>query len=215
MNVMQMKKLLPMLITSLVWDLNFRLTFKNIDGHMDLGSYPTLTYDPIVILIKNFLCVIIFLPMYYISKKFNPPKKEVDKLLQMTNENDKVTLKYVEEEKEFLGSFVIFHNLDNKRKRIIFCIKVILLILTIYIFEEIYSIIGNTHIMDRLNVPMRNLAVLIIIFILSSLLIKKQFKLYKHQLIPSLIVVASSLTLIIFNIVKFSILYDYICFNGN
>ena len=49
-----MKKLLPMLITSLVWDLNFRLTFKNIDGHMDLGSYPTLTYDPIVILIKNF-----------------------------------------------------------------------------------------------------------------------------------------------------------------
>ena len=70
----------------------------------------------------------------------------------------------------------------------------------IYLLEEIYYIIGNTHIMDRLNIPMRNLAVLITVFILSSLLIKKQFKLYRHQLFPSLIVIATSLTLIIFNV---------------
>ena len=55
------------------------------------------------------------------------------------------------------------------------------------------------HILDRLNVPMRNLSVLVIIFIFSFLLIKKQFKLYKHQLIPSLIVIGSSLFMILFN----------------
>ena len=69
MDAIQIKKLLPILITSLVWDLNFRLTYKNSYAHMDLGCYPTLKYEPIVIIIiKNILCVIIFLPIYFISK---------------------------------------------------------------------------------------------------------------------------------------------------
>ena len=198
MNAIQIKKLLPMLMTSLVWDINFRLTFKNIDGHMDLGSYPTLTYDPIVILIKNILCIIIFLPAYFISKKINASGKEPNKLLKVSTEKNRIIVNYVEEGKRF-GSFILLNNLNTKSQQIYFYIKVILVILILYIFEEIYSIVGNTHIMDRLNVPMRNLAVLIIVFILSSLLIKKQFNLYKHQLIPSLIIIATSLTLIIFN----------------
>ena len=83
-----------------------------------------------------------------------------------------------------------------------FCVKIILLILFIYIGEEIYFTLGNMHILDRLNVPMRNISVLIIIFVLSSLLTKKQFKLYKHQLIPSLIVIGSSLFIILFNAIS-------------
>ena len=200
MDNIQIKKLLIILMTSLICDLNFRLTFKNIDYHMDLGSYPTLTYDTIVILTKNVLCAILFLSLYFISKKVNSSEKEPDKYLKVTNERDKVVFKYVKEEKTFLGSLIIFHNLDTKTKQIIFCIKIFILILIIYLLEEIYYIIGNTHIMDRLNIPMRNLAVLITVFILSSLLIKKQFKLYRHQLFPSLIVIATSLTLIIFNV---------------
>ena len=29
-------------ITSIVWAINFRSTFKNIDSHMDTGSYSSL-----------------------------------------------------------------------------------------------------------------------------------------------------------------------------
>ena len=39
MDDTRIKKLLPMIITALIWDINFRLTFKNMDAHMDLGCY--------------------------------------------------------------------------------------------------------------------------------------------------------------------------------
>ena len=71
MNAKLTKKLLPMLMTALIWDINFRLTFKNIDGHMDLGSYPSLKYDPLLVLIKNISGGIIFGLFYFISKKSN------------------------------------------------------------------------------------------------------------------------------------------------
>ena len=134
MDNIQIKKLLIILMTSLICDLNFRLTFKNIDYHMDLGSYPTLTYDTIVILTKNVLCAILFLSLYFISKKVNSSEKEPDKYLKVTNERDKVVFKYVKEEKTFLGSLIIFHNLYTKTKQIIFCIKIFILILIIYIY---------------------------------------------------------------------------------
>ena len=199
MDAIQIKKLLPLLMTSLAWDLNFRLTFKNMDGHMDLGSYPALKFEPIIILIKNILCGIIFLMMYFLSKKMNSSGKEPPKLLTVTTENSKIIYQYTEGKTSFLGALIKYHNLYSKQSQILFCIKIVLLILAIYIFEEIYFIIANTHILDRLNVPMRNLSVLVTIFIFSSLLIKKQFKLYLHQLIPSIIVIGTSLFIILFN----------------
>ena len=69
MDKSQFYNILPILITSLVWDINFRLTFKNMDGHMDLGSYPSLKFDPILILIKNISCAIIFFILYFVFKK--------------------------------------------------------------------------------------------------------------------------------------------------
>ena len=195
MDKIQIKKLLQILMASLVWDINFRLTFKNIDLHMDLGSYPSLIYDPIIILIKNISCGVIFLLVYFISKKLNTPRKKAKKLLKGDIQRGDSVFKY----NGILGNLAIYHDLDTKAKQFFFCIKIFLLILVIYICEEIHLTLGNTHILDRLNVPMRNLAVLIIIFIFSPLLIKKQFKLYKHQLIPSIIVVASSIAIILFN----------------
>ena len=196
MNAIQVKKLLPMLMTALIWDINFRLTFKNIDGHMDLGSYPSLKYDPLLILIKNISGGIIFALMYFISKKFISSEKESNQLLLL---KDQGVRQFKKEKDLFLGSLIKYHNLVTKKKQIIFCIKIILLILVTYICEELYFIFGNTHILDRLNVPMRNLSVLVIIFIFSSLLIKRQFKIYKHQLFPSLIVIGTSLSIILFN----------------
>ena len=80
MDSFQIKKLLPILMTALVWDINFRLTYKNNDGHMDLGSYPSVKFDSIVIMIKNNACCIIFLPIYIISKKLNYSHKESNEI---------------------------------------------------------------------------------------------------------------------------------------
>ena len=199
MNDIQIKKLLPIFITSLVWDINFRLTFKNVDAHMDLGSYPTLKYDPFIILIKNISCTITSVLIYFISKKLNESKNKSNKLLSVKTKGRSTFYEFEDTEKKFLGFLINYHNLNTKSKQIMFCLKIIFFVLIIYLCEEIYFIIGNMHILDRLNVPMRNISVLVIIFIFSSLLIKKQFKLYKHQLIPSLIVIGSSLFMILFN----------------
>ena len=107
--------------------------------------------------------------------------------------------KFEKEDNLLLGQFIIYHNLLTNCEIIMFCIKIILLVFIIYIIEEIYFIIGNTHILDRLNVPKRNLGMIISIFIFSPLLIKKQFNIYKHQLYPSLVVIILALFLIIYN----------------
>ena len=201
MDNIQVKKLLIILITSLVWDINFRLTFKNVDAHMDLVEYPSLKYDPFVILIKNILSSIIFLSLYFISKKLSASQKKPNNYLKTKTRR---TFSFNELEKtekleSFLGQLAIFNNLDTKNQQILFCIKTFLLILFIYLIEENYFIFGNTHILDRVNVPMRNVGILFTILIFSSLLIKKEFNFYKHQLIPSLIFIASSLFIIIFD----------------
>ena len=196
MDKIQVKKLLIILITSLVWDINFRSTFKNIDAHMDVISYPSLKYDPIVILIKNILCAIIFFTLYFILKKIYSLKQGTNKLL-VTTEKGKINYE-IEEDNHFL---VKYHNLNSNIKIILFCLKIFVLILIVYAFEEFYFIFGNLHILDRFMVPVRNLCVLICIFILSSLLIKKKFQFYKHQLFSSLIVIGSSLFVILFTII--------------
>ena len=210
MDKVQRKKLVPLIMTALIWDINFRLTYKNNDAHMDLGDYASLKFDPLVILIKNILSIVIVLSIYIISKKLNSSKKEHTKL----SNTDTNSSKYLYES-FFIGPLIEYHKLDTKEKQIIFYIKIILAILFIYIIEEIYFIIGNTHILDRLNVPKRNLGVLITLFIFSSLLIKKEFNFYKHQLIPSSIVIASSIFIIIFEAItvsRFKKLYTFLNF---
>ena len=135
MDDTRIKKLLPMIITALLWDINFRLTFKNMDAHMDLGCYSSLKYDPLVILIKNISTSIIFLSMYLVSKKFNSNEKKFNKLKSVKAEGSTVVYEYEEEKNLFLGSLIKYHNLFNRQKQIIFCIKTFLLILFIYIFE--------------------------------------------------------------------------------
>ena len=94
------------------------------------------------------------------------------------------------------------NNLNNSEKKYLLWLKyakLISFIIIIYLIEEIYFIVANNHILDRLVVCMRNIGVLITSFILSSLFIKKDWKLYKHQLFPIIIIVLISLFMIIFN----------------
>ena len=46
---------------------------------MDLGIYPSLKFDPIVILIKFILCAILFFTLNFISKKKNSSKQGTNK----------------------------------------------------------------------------------------------------------------------------------------
>ena len=68
-----------LLIACFVWAINFRATFKNICDSMDLGNCWVLRFDPILILIKNIICVFFLLVYYYEFKlsKFNKNKIKI------------------------------------------------------------------------------------------------------------------------------------------
>ena len=215
MDNRQIKKLLILIMTSLVWDINFRLTYKNNDAHMDLGDYPSLKFDPIVILIKNVFCCVIFLPIYIISKKLRSSERKHKGIAKMDTIKRKYMYKFERAESLLLDKLILYHDLNTRKKQIFFAIKIILLVIIIYSIEEIYFIVGNTHILDRLNVPKRNLGILITIFLFSSLLLKKKLNFTRHQLFPSLIVIGSSIFIIIFEattVPRFKKLYTVLNF---
>ena len=203
-QIVQTNKRLLLIITALIWAINFRTTFKNIDAHMDLGSYPSLIFDPLLILIKNILCCIIHLILFFYSIKINSSGKKDSILIKMqtanflNNQNDET----FESENSSFVQIPEANNLNNSEKKNLLWLKyakLISFIIIIYLIEEIYFSVANNHILDRLVVCMRNIGVLIPTFILSSLFIKKDWKLYKHQLFPIIIIVLISLFMIIFN----------------
>ena len=194
-----LKQLLPLLITALEWDINFRLTFKNMDAHMDLGSYPTLKYDPLLTLIKNILCGVIYLSIYFFFLRRELSEKTPNKILTIKTVKTQNIISYKKEKRSIFESLIKSHNLNTKAKFIFFCIKIFVLIFITYVFEELYFIVGNIHILDRLDVPMRNISVLFVILVLSSILIKRKIQFYIHQLFPTFIVIGSSLFIILFN----------------
>ena len=79
-------KTLIIFITSIIWAINFRSTFKNIDAHMDSGSYLSLKFENNLILVKNLLSCLFFIGFYYEIKlnKLNP--KNEKKLLKHKKE---------------------------------------------------------------------------------------------------------------------------------
>ena len=79
-----------------------------------------------------------------------------------------------------------------------------LIIFIIYIIEELYFIISNNHILDRLICPIRNLGILVALMISSPFFIKKTWGLYKHQYIPLIIIFILSALIIFFNALRIS-----------
>lgn len=199
-RTIQNNKRLFLVITSLALTINFRTTFKNIDAHMDLGSYSTLKFDPIIILIKNAFCCAIHLIIFWYSLKKNTTKTK-DKILIKNETANFVSYGFKEKEERNSLLDILFqsHELNTPTSKFLFWLKVILIIIVIYIIEELYFMIGNNHILDRLVVCMRNVGILIPTFLLSSLLIKKNWKFNKHQLYPCIIIIFISLFMIIYN----------------
>ena len=194
-------KTLIIFITSFIWVLNFRTTFKNIDKHMDSGSYASLKFDPYIILIKNILCCFFFIG-FYCERRINNPKNKIEKKVTRLTKGSIVIFEVKNTKLQnnyYFGSILISHKLIKPKEKIIFCIKILFIIFIIYFIEEIYFIIANNHILDRLICPIRNLGTLLALLIFSPLLAKKYSGLYRHQSIPLIIIFIFSIFIILFN----------------
>lgn len=197
-------KTLIIFITSIIWAINFRSTFKNIDAHMDSGSYLSLKFENNLILVKNLLSCLFFIGFYYEIKlnKLNP-KNEKKIVKKQKGSTVIFQIKDVNLNKEgLMESVFLLHKFTTKKEKIYFFIKIIAIIIIIYFTEEIYFIISNNHILDRLICPIRNLGILISLYIFSPLINRHSFALYKHQSIPLIIIFILSILIILFNILR-------------
>ena len=127
------------LITSILWTINYRSTFKNNSDSMGLGSCWVLRFDPVLILIKNIICIFYFIPFFY--EKRLSKSQDNDKILLQKKEKDKIIIQ-VSEEKQIIA--VDRRNITNKSEnKILFWIKILLLIMVIYTIEELYFLLSN------------------------------------------------------------------------
>ena len=201
-------------ITAFIWAINFRTSFKNIDSHMDTGSYASVKYDSFVILIKNIICIF-FIGGYLYERKVSKvqfkletieSKKIVDNDDETLTDNSKLILE--KSEKEITGlSFDEALNrsmgLNNTKSKSFNYFKIFISLLITYLSEEIYFIFSNNHILDRVIVNMRNFWILIFLLFVSPFVIKKSSYTYRHQLFPSIIIIFIALFMILFNAIKF------------
>ena len=192
------------IITAILWVINFRSTFKNIYLHMGLGSFAVLRLDPILILIKNIICSL-FILVFILELKINKSSSSSGSesfLVQIQKDNQLILelKKIKKKDKNYLLNTVNkSHNLSNWKLKILFWMKIFLIICIIYFSEELYFCISNNHILDRVIVPIRNFGILISLSIFSPLLIKKSCKLYKHQYIPFIIIFIISILIVFYN----------------
>ena len=165
---------LIILITSIVWAINFRSSFKNINLHMDTGSFYSLKFDPLLILIKNIICCFYFIAFFIEKKmfKFDNNKrrmeKEKEKIKEYEVENNNNKKLYYnndenssnEENLAEVETLALYNNLETKGSKICFILKVAISIIFIYISEELYFIMINIHILDRIICSIRNFFIL-------------------------------------------------------
>ena len=196
-------------ITAILWVINFRTSFKNIDSHMDTGCYASVKYDPLVILIKNILCLF-FIGGYFYENKVSKIQYTLESLetVKINNDEDddanKSQLLYKKTTGErsglsFKEATTISMGLDNDKSIVINYLKNFFILLIVYLSEEMYFIFSNNHILDRIIVNMRNFWILIFLLFLSPFIIKKSSYTYRHQLFPSIIILFIALFMILYN----------------
>ena len=193
-------------ITAFIWVINFRTSFKNIDDHMDTGCYASVKYDPVVILIKNIVCIL-FIAGYIYEKRISKVQFKLETLESKKIAEDEDTeskVIYQKTEKEIVGlSFEEALNrsnaLNNEQSKSLNFFKIFISLLITYASEEIYFIFSNNHILDRVIVNMRNFWILIFLLFVSPFVIKKSSYTYRHQLFPSIIILFIALFMILYN----------------
>ena len=190
------------LITCFLWAINFRATFKNNSDSMGLGSYWVLRFDPILILIKNIICIFYFIVFCY-ELKLSRSYKRAEQIYVKKQEGSQIKIELTElkpNEENLINTVNVANKLDKTEVKIWFWIKNFLLILVTYIIEELYFLLSNNHVLDRVICPIRNFGILLALFIFSPLFLKKACSYNKHQIIPFIIIFILSILIILFNI---------------
>ena len=190
------------LITCFLWAINFRATFKNNSDSMGLGSCWVLRFDPILILIKNIICIFYFIVFCY-ELKLSRSYKSAEQIYVKKQEGSHIKIELTElkpNEENLLNTVNVANKLDKTEVKIWFWIKNFLLILVTYIIEELYFLLSNNHVLDRVICPIRNFGILLALFIFSPLFLKKACSYNKHQIIPFIIIFILSILIILFNI---------------
>ena len=163
------------LIASFLWALNFRATFKNNSDSMGLGSCWVLRFDPILILSKNAICIL-FLGIFIYEIKLSKGKKIGEKQIIQKQEGNQVKMEVTDliiNNETILDAVDKAKNLEKPHEKFLFWLKVVLLIIVIYIIEELYFMLSNNHVLDRVICPIRNFSILLALFIFSPLILKK------------------------------------------
>ena len=190
------------LITCFLWAINFRATFKNNSDSMGLGSCWVLRFDPILILIKNIICIFYFIVFCY-ELKLSRSYKRAEQIYVKQQEGSQIKIELTElkpNEENLINTVNVANKLDKTEVKIWFWIKNFLLILVTYIIEELYFLLSNNHVLDRVICPIRNFGILLALFIFSPLFLKKACSYNKHQIIPFIIIFILSILIILFNI---------------
>ena len=205
------KKSLLLIITGLMYALNFRMSFKNIEYHMDTSCYSSVKYDPLVILIKN-IVNIFFIFIYCYEQKISKVTFETYELISQKYKDDSPNISSIQSDflltkKETTKSELSFNDVSTtfvgaktKVKKFTQHIKCYFYILVIYISEEAYFIIDNNHIIDRVIVNIRNFLILIFLLLFSPLIIRRSTYIYRHQLISCIIIMTIAIIIVFFNI---------------
>ena len=162
------------LITCFLWAINFRATFKNNSDSMGLGSCWVLRFDPILILIKNIICIFYFIVFCY-ELKLSRSYKRAEQIYVKKQEGSQIKIELTElkpNEENLINTVNVANKLDKTEVKIWFWIKNFLLILVTYIIEELYFLLSNNHVLDRVICPIRNFGILLALFIFSPLFLK-------------------------------------------
>ena len=190
------------LITSFLWAVNFRSTFKNNSDSMGLGSCWVLRFDPMLILIKNIICIFYFLVFIY-EIKLSKAKLSKEQVVKTIKEGNQIKVEFDDMKiggDTILNTVIEANNLDKLHLKILFWAKVLLIILVIYIIEELYFLLSNNHVLDRVICPIRNFGILLALFIFSPIFLKKGCSYNRHQWVPFLIILVLSILIILFNV---------------
>ena len=190
------------LITTLVWGINFRSTFKNNSESMGLGSCWVLRFDPLLPLIKNIICIF-YLVVFFYQVKLSKAQEINTQILVKKQEGSKIKIELTDLKQEgetIINAVEKANNLDNLHLKILFWVKISILILITYITEELYFLLSNNHVLDRVIVPIRNCGIVLALLIFSPILLKKGCQFNRHQLIPFLTVFFLSLGIVLFNV---------------
>ena len=150
------------LIASFLWVINFRATFKNNSDSMGLGSCWVLRFDPILILIKNIICIFYFAVFFY-EIYLSKTTKQVEQILIQKQEGQQIKMQMANvnnNDENILNAVDKAKNLDKPLSKFLFWLKVVLSIILIYIIEELYFLLSNNHVLDRVICPIRNFGIL-------------------------------------------------------